>query len=182
MIFKLFYSYITNPVKTIKFNINKKPVYESIIAITLVSLAQLTQIGIRGVKYSLIMALIIFIISVVFLFFQSIVIDFIAQIFKYQAQSLKLFSWLCLTWLPWLLLPPALLIYDSLGDIFIIIPKTIIFIAYVATAALQIITIRNIYKTNTLKSLLIYLIPLLIIIFAIGLTVFTALLLAASSY
>ena len=97
------------------------------------------------------------------LFSEAVMMDFIAQIFGYQGQSYRLFQWLCVSWIPFLLLPPLTLLSHVLGITFgaamIVILGLVLY--------LQIITFKELYQANNTAILGFYLVPVGVFLVAI---------------
>jgi hypothetical protein len=120
--------------------------------------AQLIDVYYLGVFQKLILLTFVVFISLAILLIQSLLLDFTAQIFKLKSQSLQLFCWLGVSWLPFLLAAPTKLIALSSNSLSFL-PICISFCSLVLVIALQITTVKRLYQTTTFSSILIYFIP-----------------------
>jgi hypothetical protein len=156
MFTEILYSYITNPRKTIFLNKNKKPISACFLIIFLVTLANI--INLPYSKFIWFIGIGFFLINCIILFIKSVIIDFIAQLFKLKSQSFKLFIWLGISNMPLILAP----IFNVILKPFF--PTTLItFGLFICTCILAIITIKVLYNTSYKTSLLIYIIPFSVI-------------------
>lgn len=96
------------------------------------------------------------------LFIQSVTQDFIAQVLRLKPQSLSLFYWLGLSFLPYALFLPLSTIgqLENLG----VIAELSKFGIIIWTCVLQVKILKLRYKTSTLISSVIYVFPVVFII------------------
>ena len=92
------------------------------------------------------------------LFLQAVILDFIAQCFKFESQSLRLFNWVGLALIPLLLIIPASVLLPTLT-----LKALFIFIIIGGSAILQVLTLIHIYTSPLYTSVIIYMIPFLTI-------------------
>ncbi len=154
----LIYNYIINPNQTLLVWHYKKPILECFFIVMLSCFAQLVDVYYLGIFQKLILFMLVFFISLVILLIQSVLLDFTAQIFKLKSQSLQLFCWLGVSWLPFLLAAPTKLIVLSSNSLSYL-PILISICFLVLVIVLQIITVKWLYQTTTFSSILIYFIP-----------------------
>ncbi|MFC1770507.1 hypothetical protein ACFLZV_01340 [Candidatus Margulisiibacteriota bacterium] len=155
MFVHLLYSYITNPLKAISKWQDKKPFLAGLTIIFLVSLSNMVKA--HNALAILVQAVFLFLFSCIFLFIFSSVLDFTAQLSELKSQSLTLFLWLGISWIPFLLAPAFQLIFDY-------VPGIITLVLIVISCGLQVITLKVLYQISTKKSILLFFTPLLLAI------------------
>ena len=155
---QLFYNYITNPLQTLERKKDSHPYSLALFSMFLIISTRLPEMTFETESLP-IAFLFLFIAFSVLLFFESIIIDFIAQLFKLKAQSLKLFFWLAISFLPLILTVPLHLLETLLPY-----GKPLFSLAHLScfiySLFLQINTIKHLYGTSLKKSIFIYCIPL----------------------
>lgn len=99
---------------------------------------------------------------IVILFIQSVTQDFIAQVLNLKPQSLSLFYWLGLSFLPYGLFLPI----STLGQVeaLAIITELSKFSIIIWTCILQVKILKSRYATSTLTSTVIYIFPVIFIV------------------
>jgi hypothetical protein len=135
---------------------------------SIVIAAMASQVQIASSFSQLLLGTIIGSLTIAFiLFIQSISQDFVAQALNLKAQSLSLFYWLGLSFLPYALFLPlsTLSSVESLA----VITELSKFIIILWTCVLQIKILKHRYSTSTLISTVIYIFP---VIFMVIITLF----------
>ena len=152
---------ITRPFFTLRLFSETSPIKEAFIALSLVSLAGIsnwshTQISHLGLGWAV--SFTSYVITVALL---SSILDFIAQLFKFRAQSVRLFCWLSLSLLPLTLgipLSQFLWSFPSLTSVLTLF-------AFIITGGIiyfQILVIKSLYKASIGASLFIYTSPIIL--------------------
>lgn len=156
-------TYLRHPFQTIQSHAEDTPMKASVIMMALVSFASAAQLTILGIPSWLMFSFILFLIVGFFLFLQSVVTDFVAQLFSLKPQSLKTFYWFGLS------LAPHLLFLLKWGFIKMGVSSLSWMMSlfslglWVFSMVLQIYVIKTLYKTGTAKSCFIYFAPVLAI-------------------
>jgi hypothetical protein len=154
----LLYSYLTNPLKTMHLYKKRFPIKECWLVVWLVTLSIVALINPSSILRTLSCSLLMGLALSVILFLQAVILDFIAQCFKFESQSLRLFNWLGLSLIPLLLVIPASVLLPSLT-----LKALFIFIILSGSALLQVLTLIHIYTSPLYTSVIIYMIPFLTI-------------------
>ncbi|MFC1752487.1 hypothetical protein ACFL96_03735 [Thermoproteota archaeon] len=179
----ILYSYITKPGKTIQERALYKPLLESILILTLFSLSLISGLPILFSPGSFIFwFLSMFSISLGIVFCHSVTLDFLAQIFRYKSQSLRLFSWFGLSVMPMLLLVPLNFLLTPLAKFVPGLAALFMLAVLVSTISLQIVTFKTLYRMSLRTSILIYFSPLLIILAFTGIMVVLGMILALIAF
>jgi hypothetical protein len=153
MISSLLYSYITNPAKTLENYSEKKPYIVFFLIILLSSFVNLLYLDTsNNIIFSIIL---FFLLNCSLLFIQGIILDFFAQLFNLKSQSLTLFLWLGIAWMPMLLFPALSIIFSR----FIHNLSFINTILILCCLALQVMTVKTIYQVSMKKSIFIFIFP-----------------------
>lgn len=107
-----------------------------------------------GTSHPILMSLLWFLGCTVILVFYSAILDFIAQLFSYKAQSKVLFSYLGLAYLPYCLSVPINLLVDvhAYSVVLTFIPICLSFF-------LELTIIKSVYRASYSKSFLIWIMP-----------------------
>jgi hypothetical protein len=155
---QIIYNFIINPYKTpLKFK-GTKPYIECFSIILLVCFVRLVDLSFLSLFQKTLFLIIMFFFSCFIITLQSAALDFVAQLFKLKSHTVALFCWLGISWLPFCLSAPAKLISNASGSLSNIATLTTLF-SFCLVIFFQITTIKWIYETSTLRSILIYLIP-----------------------
>ena len=115
----LLYQYIISPAQTLRTRPSQYPIMLFIVSIILMAMARLPLITFEIYSYPLALVFLM-LFYVVLMFFLSIVIDFVAQLFRLPAQSLKLFFWFGITLVPFILTVPLQLLEFVFPDFYTI--------------------------------------------------------------
>ena len=170
------YQLLSSPIGFIHAYRQQTPLKLCYLSIFIVSISQLYRSGtLDSSILSHILCLVLF--YTLFIAIQSVSIDFFGQIFNLLPQSLRLFSWLGITFLPLALAPALYLLLISEW----ISPTIFMFCHYLIYGFIlvwQVIIVSILYKIPIKKGLLIYLFPL----FAILLIFFILLFFFVSSF
>ncbi len=161
-------TFILAPFKTSVYSASYTPVLESLIAIALVALSSAAPLA-TSLFHLVILTFFFGICIALLLAMQSMVLDFVAQLFQRKAGSLNLFFWLALTLLPIVLLNPLDIVFESfrITPLFHAVSKLALVLWIVL---LQLTVIRVQYQTIRRIGLCIYLIPGLVLAGFLGLT------------
>ncbi len=167
MNWSLFYRFLIAPFKTIEEDVHSNPKFEGFLVLLLLGLFQAAQLGksfffIIGILYTLILMFSIFLLS--------LVLDFTAQCFKFKGQSLHLYHWLALSCMPLLANIPLFLLQETSLK-FMVITGLVGVILSCMTMILQLNVVKHLYKTSLKKAIVIYFMPMLVVIGAVGLLV-----------
>ncbi len=162
-----YHSYILRPFRSIHFFSQKIPLKEGILSLILVAATGLPQLSFVSATSLSFSWLLLILGLIVLLLFQSFLIDFFAQGFKGKAQSLKLFSWLCLSLLPFTLLTPFHLLLSFFTGLTPVIEFIFIGLSGISIA-IQISTIRTLYHFSIPLTVFLYLVPFIFTLFFTG--------------
>ena len=147
----LLYHYILNPKQTILTHKGRSIWKSTVIVLALVAFSAI-DLWRPGLVFQ---EMFIMLITAIWIIMGSLFFDFVAQICGYQGQSLKLFQWLSLAWIPLLLMPALNLIQTGVqvpGFYFLILCLCL---------GLHFVTIKHLYGASNLASVVILLSPLL---------------------
>lgn len=170
---QIFYNYILNPGRSIQLYKDRPIGTLAFLCLGLFSVMSTLQ-GRPGSGAEIFFQLISSLCGIALvLVLMSVAVDFIAQWFRLQGQSMRLFQWLSLSFLP-------ILLYVPLDVVFSVLPAAMDFLQaisrIVVTAGvvlLQILTLQKLYQISTGRSVLIYCLPVLLIaVVTIGLLFF----------
>lgn len=165
---KFLFDYLVNPIETLHFYACKKPARAAMLVLVLVAMAHLTSFAWNQLWIAVMAWSISYLFVLIFTFFESIILDFAAQLMQRESQSLNLFYWLSLAWLPMLLKPVLGLLNAALAYRFEPFFSAMQLVLFSAVVVLQFLTVRYLYKMSFLRSMVIYIFPLLMVVFAFG--------------
>ena len=160
--FILIYRLITSPIAAIKESEQSVPVKAGLCGLFVHSIVQAITVWLNTSFWNLGIATIsMFMINMIFILVSTTAIDFIAQCVGLKAQSKAFFFWVCTTLLFKGIMLPLFLMRSWIASemYFLVDIGLMCFIIY-----LQIKIISHRYKIRTMKSILLYMSPLLFFI------------------
>jgi hypothetical protein len=170
--FSFLYRFLIHPNQTLESYKTRTPAVAGLFVVFLMSFSDFSFLGLPSVASTMWTVVLLFLGYVIVLFIQATLLDFIAQWFQPRAQSLRLFSWLAVSWLPSLGLLPLANLSAFGSAAWAGIFGLVSFIIGVYIMILQVRMIKVLYHLPRSTAFFVYTLQVLAPVVVLGLVVF----------